>query len=72
MAIIGIKLKNNATFAMRQLYLHKSYVDFLYSYGIFFIYNILEKLYSCLYSPHSSKEVVADLEYTSPFLLPNK
>ena len=69
MTIIGIKLKNNATFAMRQLYLHKSYVDFLYSYGIFFIYNILEKLYSCLYSPHSSKEVVADLEYTSPFFI---
>ena len=62
-------IKSLCNFAVRQLYLHKSYVDFLYSYGIFFIYNILEKLYSCLYSPHSSKEVVADLEYTSPFFI---
>lgn len=56
------------TFAVRQLYLHNSYVDFLYPYGILFN-NILEKLHSCLYLPHSSKEVVADLGCTSPFFV---
>lgn len=59
-------LYNCCIFAVRQLYLHNSYVDFLYPYGILFN-NILEKLHSCLYLPHSSKEVVADLGCTSPF-----
>lgn len=61
-------VKRLCTFAVRQLYLHNSYVDFLYPYGILFN-NILEKLHSCLYSPHSSKEVVADLGCTSPFFV---
>lgn len=61
-------LLNCCTFAVRQLYLHNSYVDFLYPYGILFN-NIMEKLHSCLYLPHSSKEVVADLECTSPFFI---
>lgn len=61
-------VKSISTFAVRQLYLHNSYVDFLYPYDILFN-NILEKLHSCLYSPHSSKEVVADLGCTSPFFV---
>lgn len=61
-------LRNCCNFAVRQLYLHNSYVDFLYPYGILFN-NILEKLHSCLYLPHSSKEVVADLGCTSPFFV---
>lgn len=60
----------------QRLYLSLRCDNFIYitAMWIFYIHtdiffnNIMEKLHSCLYLPHSSKEVVADLGCTSPFL----